>query len=265
MSAGDCMKRIICCLVLIFLFLLSGCSNLSDDKQEQSFVKITDNIFFENVFDDYQSIFYYNNGEKDFIEQNSYIIKYSFDGSNFIAFHANTLDDLSNDKNVSYRTKGFGGSYYEIKKDYFIVYNIENSERIRFESQHEFVKYCEENELNLLDFKYSNGLGVMEYNEKIISDRVKLISFGKPFPEKILIDNEVIFEGYISDCSIKDDIVKFTIKIPDKAYLEFPSLSNPGIEQSSIPVSKYKTGILVGEDIFFDGEVKYDIRLKKVV
>lgn len=233
---------------------------------EQNYVRITRNVFFENVSDDYQSIFFINNDEKEFIEQNSYIIKYSFDGNNLIAFHANDLgNDVSNAENTSYRTKGFGGSYYEIKRDYFAICNIDSSERISFNTQNEFVEYCKSNDLILFDFKYSNGLGVIDYEKETVSDRVEIIRFGNPFPDKLLIDDEVTFEGYISDCSVQGNIVTFNIKIPDRAYLEFPSLSNHGIQQSEIPVSEYRTGILVKEDIYYDGEVTYDMSLKKVV
>lgn len=262
------MKNFKCCTIIavVILMLLSGCSKNSNDTSEQNYVRITRNVFFENVFDDYQSIFFLNIDEKDFIEQNSYIIKYSFDGNNLIAFHANNLgNDISNVENTLYRTKGFGGSYYEIKRDYFAICNIDNSERISFNSQNEFVEYCKSNSLNLFDFKYSNGLGVMDYKKETASDRVEIIRFGNPFPDKLLIDDEVVFEGYISDYSVRENIVKFNIKIPDRAYLEFPSLSNPDIQQSESPVSEYKTGILVKEDIYYDGEVTYDMSLKKVV
>lgn len=258
------MKQFKCAIIgVVFIILLSGCSK---DMPEQNYVRITRNVFFENISDDYQSIFFLNNDEKDFIEQNSYIIKYSFDGNNLIAFHANDLgNDVSNAENTLYRTKGFGGSYYGIKRDYFAICNIDSSERISFNSQNEFVEYCKSKGLNLFDFKYSNGLGVMDYEKESVSDKVEIIRFGNPFPDKLLIDNEVVFEGYISDCSVQGNTVKFNIKIPNRAYLEFPSLSNPDIQKSKIPVSEYRTGILVKEDIYFDGEVIYDMALKKVV
>ncbi len=260
---------------LLMLVLLSGCSKNTESETAtpaERYVKIKDNIYFENRFDDYQAIFYLteqdsiDDDDKIFIEHGSYIIKYSFDGNDNIAFHSSVLkNDYSEGDNVPYRTRGFGEGYYRIESDYFVVYNISNSDYKKFESQHEFVEYCKENNLNLFDFKYSNGLGVMEYEEKAISERVKLISFGNPFPKKLLIDNEIVFEGYISDCTVEKDILKFNIKIPDKAYFELPNTSNSGIPVSKEPVSEYKWGLFLKENIFFDGEVKYDIGLKKVV
>ena len=270
------MKQIISFfLIFILLALTCGCSKNTESETAtpaEHYVKIKDNIYFENRFDDYQAIFYLtdedsiDDDDKIFIEHGSYIIKYSFDGNDNIAFHSSVLkNDYSEGDNVPYRTRGFGEGYYRIESDYFVVYNISNSDYKKFESQHEFVEYCKENNLNLFDFKYSNGLGIMEYEEKVIYDRVKVISFGKPFPEKLLVDNEIVFEGYISDCSVEKDILRFNIKIPDKAYFELPDESNSGIPLSKEPVSKHKMGFIFDEDVFFDGDVKYDINMKKIV
>lgn len=262
------MKRIIIsCLVICFAVTLFGCGKGDTDEATDNYIHIAENVYFENVFGDYQSIFYLENEEKSYIEKDTYIIKFSYDGEDTIAYHANVLADDSDEstQDLPCRKKAMGGFYYSIKEDYWVIYNIATNERTKFNSQKDFVSYCNENNPYLLNFKYSNGLGVMDYDVKQISNRVKLIRFGNPFPDQMLIDNEVVFEGYISQCeAANENTIRFKIQIPDKAYFEFVDSSNLNIALSDTAVSKYKTSLLISEDIFFDGSVEYNIDTKTV-
>lgn len=93
------MKRItISCLIICFAFVMFfGCGKGDTDEATDNYIHIADNVYFENVFGDYQSIFYLENEEKSYIEKDTYIIKFSYDGKDTIAYHANLLADDSDE------------------------------------------------------------------------------------------------------------------------------------------------------------------------
>lgn len=92
------MKKIIAfCLIICFAITLFGCGKGDAGEVTDNYIHIADNVYFENVFGDYQSIFYLENEEKSYIEKDTYIIKFSYDGEDTIAYHANVLDDDSDE------------------------------------------------------------------------------------------------------------------------------------------------------------------------
>lgn len=263
------MKRIFAFLICLALVFLCGCtSKTSADSLNggsELAIKIDGDLYFENAFGEYQNLYIYKNGLKYYIEKEKNIVKYSY-SDGLLAYHANVIadetDSVDNTDRDFYVTKGVGGDFYNVESTYFGIYNVENDALKVLNTQEEFVEYCHKNNLNLFDFHYSNGTGTMEYKKTVLSDGVELISFGEPFTEQMIINDAVIFEGFFENCKMIDsNTVQFRLQIPDKAYFEFPKLSNKGIKVSDSVVSKKKMGFLgsLSEDCYFDGIIQYNI------
>lgn len=266
-------STVIASLALIVLFLFANCTKSSNETAEidetAGWIMIDEPLYFENVNMKWQSLFTYENDRPYYIEKDSYIVKFAYDSDGYLGYHACVLEDISENTDVSdkvVRAKGSGSACYIVKDDYFTVYNISAYEREIFKTQSEYVQYCKENNLTLFDFVFSNGYAYMQYDRTDISDRVQFNEFENPFVDQLLIDDEVVFEGYISNCKmISKSVVEFKIEIPDTAFLEFPKDSNPGLTLSSTPLKHHFFKNLVREKVYFDNTLRYDIDKKQVV
>ncbi len=239
------------------------------DEMDVNKEHIAEDVYYEWFDYDDKSIFHCENiyipdSEREYIEKESCIIKYAFDGKETIACHASKLID-ADDENPPVNSRFHGASYYEIKKDYFVAYNIKTKQRKEFGKQNEFVDYCRENDLSFLTFKYTHGLN---YNLTSISNSVELITFESvSMPNQLMIDGNILFEGFIWDCRmISNDTVAFKIKIPQRAVWEFPLESNIGINLSSEAVDTQQIGpLFIKENIYFKGTVQYNIKTRELI
>lgn len=261
------MKSFIALLLVISLsvFITGSCQKgKADDSAYSMFTEITDGIYFERFSETKHSIFFGNDIEyyidlddTKFIVRDKLIIRYGYSQSGFIAYHWNELsENLSESKNVRY----ISNREYSIVKDLFTVYDIENDLYYDFNTQSEFLDFCEKKDL-FFKWKYSNGFDFVSVFESNNGDLWEIIKFDSPSLYSFVLKNgEILYEGYISDISTDNQSnLTFRLQVPDKKVLEFQNLSFEGLTISfDTVVGEYKTSPFFTKDIYYDKYIRID-------
>lgn len=195
---------------------------------------------------------------KTYIETEKYIIKYSSDSKGNIAYHMNEVSVDVNDSKLYVRT--INASEYGILEDNFVVYNTETNQKVTFEYENTFVEYCNKNQLELFNWKFSNG---MKYRNVKLSDKSHLLmSESISLTDQFLYENKVVFEGYISKYKIQGNKVIFSIKIPKQSELEFPTKSNSNLTLSEKSTGKHFEGFAfifpLYKELFYNRKIVFD-------
>ena len=273
------LKAIIIILVItaavLTLSIMNFNESTSDDISNIIYIggvgigKINDNSFLEKlnatryniiltkekIEDDYSNI---DDITDRYIETDKYIIKYSSDDSGNIAYHMNELSADTNGPALFVRE--INDSSYGVTDDCFVIYNTRTNQKKIFKAQDEFTDYCRENDLNLFEWKYSNG---MTYETVKLSDKCSLImSKSVSLTDQFVYDGKVIFEGYISKYKFENGTATFSIKVQKKDILEFPTSSDSGLTFPGKTVGKQFIGFgfvfPMYEDIYYDGKIAFD-------
>ncbi len=223
-------KAITVLLTAIICFTFASCF---DDEKVFGIVetKIVDGCYIEDLDDNMQSIYYYPDDDKSvqqkyIVNQWENIIKYSSDGKSIIAFHCvyNQFEDSEDDK--------------------FVVFDLSSENEITFETQNDFIDYCNKEKITLSDWK--NGRGVA-YKKIDLGNNWCVYDFDYPLNDKIMNGNEVIYEGYVFDIERKDNnCSEFGFAVPFGVEKEIPS-SNNGLNVSEDIIGEYKFA-LFGKD-----------------
>lgn len=263
------MKSFIAFLLVLSLsvFITGSCQKRkADDSAYSMFTEIVDGIYFERLSETKHSIFLGNDIEyyidledTKFIVRNKLIIRYGYSQSGFIAYHWNELsENLSENKNVRY----ISNREYSIVKDLFTIYDIENDLYYDFNTQNEFLDFCEKKEL-YFKWKYSNGFDFVSVFESNYGDTWEISKFDSLSSYSFVLKNgEVLYEGYISDISTDNQgNLTFKLQVPDKKVLEFQNLSFEGLNISfDAVVGEYKTNPFLSKDIYYDKYIRIDTK-----
>ncbi len=261
------MKKIIAFLLVISLsvFITGSCQKENVNNSTYSiFTEIADGIYFERLSENKNSIFFGNDIEyyvesenTKYIIRDKLIIRYGYSKSGFVAYHWNELsENLLENKNVRY----ISNREYSIVKDLFTVYDIENDLYYDFNTQSEFLDFCEKKDL-YFKWKYSNGFDFISAFKSNYGDTWEIIKFDSLSLYSFVLKNgEVLYEGYISEISTDDQkYLTFRLQVPDKKVLEFQNLSFEGLNVSfNTVVGKYKTSPFWHEDIYYDKYIRID-------
>lgn len=248
-------KTVLICIVLL-LVLYSCTSNRSNEESKvqpyNSAVNITDNIYLEKLNSTTHTIFIcqnpnLNENDRQYIEENTYIFKFSNDDRR-IAYHMNDLS-VDNDTD-SNNGRQVGGMVYKITNDVFVIYDFKDNERTLFYNENDFYDYCKHHNLDLFNWRFGNGL---EYNNIELSDNWSLLSCESiSVTDQVLKNNQVILEGFVSEYEAIDDYIIFRIEMPEKYLLEFPGNYENMFNNDAEKVGKHRIGIFLYEDIYFD-------------
>lgn len=262
------MKKLLLFLSVFLIVLFAGsCQKETvDDSSYSTFTEITDGIYFERFSETKHSIFFGNDIEyyidiedTKFIVRDKLIIRYGYSQLGFIAYHWNELsENLSESKNVRF----ISNREYSIVKDLFTVYDIENDLYYDFNTQSEFLDFCEKKDL-FFKWKYSNGFDFVSVFESNNGDLWEIIKFDSSSLYSFVLKNgEVLYEGYISDISTDaQGNLTFKLQVPDKKVLEFQNLSFEGLNISfDAVVGEHKTNPFLSEDIYYDKYVRIDTK-----
>lgn len=277
------MKKFFCGLTVIFglsmIFFLFGdfsfkSNNNSDIINGIVTMKITDDYYIEKLNTIKHNLFYcesssldelqyIDESSKGFIETDKYIIKFSHD-KNFIAYHYNELA-LPKIETLYIRT--VHDTKYSVKKDVFVIYNKDTQEKKEFNKQEEFIKFCHLKSLDLFNWFFVSGI---EFESIELTNNIQLrASRSISVPDQLIFNHRVVFEGYISDCELKENSFKFRIKVPDNSSLEFPCTSNSNLKVGDTVIDKLFKGLVllfpVYEEIYFDEIVEIDVNTGQVI
>lgn len=269
------MKRFIAFLLVISLcvFVTGSCQKENVNSSTSSlFTEITDGIYFERLSGTKNSIFFGNDIENyvdidntKYVIQDKLIIRYGYNKSGFIAYHWNELSEkLLKNKSVRY----ISNKEYSIVKDLFTVYDIQNDLYYDFNTQSEFLDFCEKKDL-YFNWKYSNGYDFISAFKSNDGDTWEIIKFDSSSLYGFVLKNgEVLFEGYISDISTDEQgYLTFRLLVPDKKVLEFQNLSFEGLNISfESVVGEYKTKpfsyqdkiYFLHQDMYYDKYIRID-------
>ncbi|MCM1364839.1 MAG: hypothetical protein NC122_08970 [Faecalibacterium sp.] len=262
-------KATLCILCIsIILFSFCSCSGGSDKKSTETYTGITeiaDHLYLEKFDSENQSIFIGENPESvsRYIVKDAYIYKYACDGQR-IAYHMNKLnklDECDSRNNSNIRT--INSTDYIIEKDVFVIADINTSKQIEFNSEDDFVSYCENNGYNLFNWKFTSGL---EYDVRYFTNGWKLLTCESvSVTSQFIKNNKVMFEGFISDVGFISDAttnsnhLTFRLEIPETSQLEFPENYGDLISSDSPKVGKHRVGILLFENIYFDNYISINL------
>ena len=245
--------------VFILSVLMSLCSCASNKSKDEPKAQpdnlihsITDNIYLEKLNSTRHNIFICQNSDlsendRNYIEQNVYIFKFSNDDRR-IAYHMN---DLSIDNNTDgNNVRQLGGAVYKITNDIFVIYDFKDNKRNTFYNEDDFYSYCRYNNLDLFNWRFSNGL---EYNNHKLSDNWSLLSCESvSVTDQILKNDQVVLEGFVSEYDVVDGYIVFRLEMPKKCLLEFPDRFENMIDNETKKVGKHCIGVFLYEDIYFD-------------
>lgn len=215
-------KANIIILVFIFCFIFSSCGN-----DEPGFhtveTEIVNGCYIEKLDNNMQSMYYYPKGDKTneriyIVDEWKNIIKYASDEKYIVAFHC-IYEDI------------------DTSKDMFVIFNLKEEKERDFDTQDDFIEYCENEKINLSDWKSVNGIGC----EKIdLGNDWCVYDFDYPFNDQILKGSKVVYEGYVSDIEYKEnDFVEYIFAVPYGAEKEIPS-SNENLNVNENIIGEYK-------------------------
>ncbi len=261
------MKRVLLiCITLILLFLNSCNTYNVQDNETQDFEEfynpqITESIYFKRSSDRKHSIYISNDNSAElsnrkYIVEDVLIFRYAYDDG-FLVYHWNKLKPLNEStKNV----RILNSVEYEITEDLFTAFDVSNNKYFDFETQTEMLEFCLENNIDL-NWKFSNGFSY-ETVAKTQGNTVWSIekSTSESLPGFVVKDNEVIYEGYLSDIySDNKNILAFKLEIPSKNILEFTDLNYNELSVSFDEVVKQRRELLfLTEDIYYSKYIIID-------
>ncbi|MBE6835508.1 MAG: hypothetical protein E7515_04575 [Ruminococcaceae bacterium] len=138
-----------------------------------------------------------------------------------------------------------GISEWEVYEQRFIVVDLSSMKEEKFDNQASFNKYCEENGLSFVDWKYSTG---WKYELKKLSDDWVVYDFEGLKTDKICYRNSIVYEGFVTKLEETDKRVDITLKIPDALLWELPLEANKGIALSETPTDVYKIDLVTKDE-----------------
>ena len=255
------MKKLL--VLLLLVMILSSCSSNTIQttplgSSDFYTPQITDGIFFERLSDVKHNIYISENDavsentvdtNRMYVAENVLVFRYAYDNG-FLVYHWNNLD-LASDS--SKKIRFMNGIEYEIKDDIFTVYDVSKNEYFDFANQNDMLEFCEKEKIKLA-WKYSNGFTyeIIAQTQGDIKWSV-LKSTSESLTGFILKNDEIIYEGYISDVySDNENVLAFKLEIPSKKVLEFRNLKYNDISVSFDEVVKQRRELLfMKEDIYY--------------
>ncbi len=252
--------------VLLCVLFLSSCgvdnksNNETLDFKDFYNPQITESIYFERFSDTKHSIYITEdnnteNNNKKYIVEDVLIFRYAYD-NDFIVYHWNKLAPFNEStKDIRY----LNGVDYEITKDLFTVFDISKNAYFDFATQNEMLDFCADKGVNI-NWIYSNGFSY-ETVARIQGDDIWSVS--KATSESlmgfVLKNDEVIYEGFISDVYSNKNILAFKLEVPTKNILEFRNLEYSDISVSFDMVIKQRRELLfLTEDIYYSQYIIID-------
>ncbi len=239
---------IILCVLAIIMFQ-SCVKNTNDNSQSYSIhTEIMPGLYFQRDSMTNNSIFFADNATSEsrkYIIKDKIVFRYASD-NNYIAYHWNELVEGAM---LDGPVRNIYGNDYSITKDYVTIYDSLNNKYMDFTNQTDFQNFCQT--LNL-DFSWKYPSGFEPQVTKV--DSFEIHDFqSESVCDYVLIDNMIIYEGYISDINITDNQISFRLQIPHMKIWEFQDSTTNSLsisfEQS---VSRKQVGVLLYEDIYFD-------------
>lgn len=260
-------------LILTLAFMIMTCfcacdkktiddENVEDVGDFSIHTNLSENIFFERLSSTENSIFIAKSEKTDesnrqYIIKNQLVFRFAYDNQGYVAYHWNELDfdivdesDLRNVNNVT----------YEIKNDFFTVYDISNEIYNDFKTHADFLVFCKKNQLNF-EWSYSNGFKIKELAVTEGKDIWRVCAFdSESLCGYVLKNDEVVYEGYIDDVDLQDGVLSFRLQVPHKSKLEFNQLTFDGLNvRFDETVGKKKiSALLLYEDIYYDEYIYID-------
>ncbi len=252
--------------VLLCVLFLSSCgvdnksNNETLDFKDFYNPQITESIYFERFSDTKHSIYITEdnnteNNNKKYIVEDVLIFRYAYD-NDFIVYHWNKLAPFNEStKDIRY----LNGVDYEITKDLFTVFDISKNAYFDFATQNEMLDFCADKGINI-NWIYSNGFSY-ETVARVQGDDIWSVS--KATSESlmgfVLKNDEVIYEGFISDVYSNKNILAFKLEVPTKNILEFRNLEYSDISVSFDKVIKQRRELLfLTEDIYYSQYIIID-------
>ena len=269
-SKGDLMKIFLSVLLCVLCFSSCGIDNSNNKNETLEFKdfynpQITESVYFERFSDTKHSIYITedNNAEdnKKYIVEDVLIFRYAYD-NDFVIYHWNKLAPFNESAKD---LRHLNGVDYEITKDLFTVFDISNNEYFDFATQNEMLNFCAEKDINI-NWIYSNGFSY-ETVARIQGDDIWSIS--KATSESlmgfVLKNDEIIYEGFISDIYSNKNILAFKLEVPTKNILEFRNLEYNDISVSFDKVIKQRRELLfLTEDIYYSQYIIIDTAMGTV-
>ena len=262
------MKRVLLICITLILMFLNSCNTYNvQDSETQDFEdfynpQITESIYFERLSDTKHSIYISENDSAElvnrkYIVEDVLIFRYAYDDG-FLVYHWNKLNPLNEStKNV----RILNSVEYEITEDLFTVFDVSNNKYFDFKTQAEMLGFCSENSIEL-NWNFSNDFSY----ETIVKTQGNTIwsikkSTSESLPGFVVKDNEVIYEGYLSDIySDNKNILAFKLEIPSKNVLEFTDLNYKELSVSFDEVVKQRRELLfLTEDIYYSKYIIIDL------
>ena len=265
------MKVFLSVLLCVLCFSSCGIDNSNNKNETLEFKdfynpQITESVYFERFSDTKHSIYITENNNtennnKKYIVEDVLIFRYACD-NDFVIYHWNMLAPFNESAKD---LRHLNGVDYEITKDLFTVFDISNNEYFDFATQNEMLNFCAEKDINI-NWIYSNGFSY-ETVARIQGNDIWSIS--KATSESlmgfVLKNDEIIYEGFISDIYSNKNILAFKLEVPTKNILEFRNLEYNDISVSFDKVIKQRRELIfLTEDIYYSQYIIIDTAIGTV-
>ena len=191
--------------------------------------------YIEDLDSNMESIYYYPDADESkdrvyVVDEWENVIKYASNGKDTVAFHCIYNQYDSNEKVL------------------FVIYNTKTQKEKTFESQSEFLDFCKDNKLSLMDWQPCNGTS---YEKVDLGNDWCIYDFDYPETDKIMNGYGIEYEGFVTDVEKKgNNEVEFVFAVPEWAEKEIPE-SNENLDVSETVIGEYKF-VLFGKEIRFD-------------
>ena len=213
-----------CISILFFITILSLLFSSDEDTFHSVVTEICDGCYIEDLDSNKESIYYYPNADESkdrvyIVDEWENVIKYTSNGKDIVAFHCIYNQYDSNEKVL------------------FVIYNTKTQKEKTFESQKEFLDFCTDNKLSLLDWQPCNGVG---YEKIDLGNDWCVYDFDYPETDKIMNGFGIEYEGFVTDIEKKDENkVEFVFAVPEWAEKEINE-SNKNLDISENVIGEYK-------------------------
>lgn len=180
--------------------------------------------YIEDLDSNMESIYYYPDADESkdrvyVVDEWENVIKYASNGKDTVAFHCIYNQYDSNEKVL------------------FVIYNTKTQKEKTFESQSEFLDFCKDNKLSLMDWQPCNGTS---YEKVDLGNDWCIYDFDYPETDKIMNGYGIEYEGFVTDVEKKgNNEVEFVFAVPEWIENEIPE-SNKNLNISETVIGEYK-------------------------
>lgn len=197
-----------------------------------------------------------------------YIYKYTYDKTEtYIAAHLLQIveaDTGAERDDVIYERTDHGITYSVIY-DKMIIFCAQDRTTTEFDTNAEFLEYCESNGIELHNWRYPSAGGHLESEVTELTDGYTIHNM-RVNTSAISLDGKEIIYGIITDIETSSTQITFRLRRENYGYdAEYPDEVNVGLSPlSDEPVGKYRRGFLDYTDVYYDKDITIDINTGEI-